>query len=452
MSGRRVKALFDSAQTTQENVHHWAWADNMSAKAANSLAVRKTLRVRSRYEVQNNSYAQGIVQTLANDTIGTGPRLQMEADDDGLNRDIEAAWNAWSKATDLGGKLWTMRHSQVTDGEAFGLFTTNPAIDGPVQLDLKPLEADQVTDPYLSPVDPYAVDGIVFDTSMNPIEYHMLRYHPGDQVQLGYIIERVPASQMVHWYRSTRPGQYRGIPDIAPALPLFAQLRRYTLAVLAAAETAADFTAVLSSEAPADAADEGEPFDLIDIERRMMMTLPAGYKLSQFKAEQPTTTYGDFKGQILREIGRCLNMPYNVVAGDSSGYNYSSGRLDHLVYHKALRIDRRHAERAILDRLFAAWLQEFSIATGLRLDAAPHRWFWDSWGHIDPATEAKAAEKLLANNLSTLAEECAKDGRDWEAVLKQRAREVELQKQLGLVAVATPPKPDAPQPQDDEPA
>ena len=39
---------------------------------------------------------------------------------------------------------------------------------------------------------------------------------------------------------SDRPGQARGIPDITPALPLFAQLRRFTLAVLAAAETAAD--------------------------------------------------------------------------------------------------------------------------------------------------------------------------------------------------------------------
>ena len=52
-------------------------ADGLSADAANSPEVRRTLRNRARYEVANNSYARGIVLTLANDLIGTGPRLQM---------------------------------------------------------------------------------------------------------------------------------------------------------------------------------------------------------------------------------------------------------------------------------------------------------------------------------------------------------------------------------------
>ena len=37
-----------------------------------------------------------------------------------------------------------------------------------------------------------------------------------------------------------------------PALPLFAQLRRFTLAVLSAAETAADFAGILYTDAPAN--------------------------------------------------------------------------------------------------------------------------------------------------------------------------------------------------------
>ena len=45
--------------------------------AAAGPEVRRTLRNRARYEVANNSYARGIVLTLANDVIGTGPRLQM---------------------------------------------------------------------------------------------------------------------------------------------------------------------------------------------------------------------------------------------------------------------------------------------------------------------------------------------------------------------------------------
>jgi hypothetical protein len=31
--------------------------------------------------------------------------------------------------------------------------------------------------------------------------------------------------------------------------------------------------------------------------------------------------------------------PFNVAAGNSSGYNYASGRLDHQTYFKAIRVD-----------------------------------------------------------------------------------------------------------------
>ena len=48
--------------------------------------------------------------------------------------------------------------------------------------------------------------------------------------------------------------------------------------------------------------------------------------------QKPSTTYAEFKKELLNEIARCLNMPFNVAAGNSSGYNYASGRLDHQTY------------------------------------------------------------------------------------------------------------------------
>ena len=72
-----VRAKFDSAQTNADNRRHWANADGLSADAAANPEVRRTLRNRARYEVANNSYARGIVLTLANDVTGTGPRLPM---------------------------------------------------------------------------------------------------------------------------------------------------------------------------------------------------------------------------------------------------------------------------------------------------------------------------------------------------------------------------------------
>ena len=50
-----VKARYDAAQTTPLNQRHWAQADWLSADAALHPGIRRTLRVRSRYEAANNS-------------------------------------------------------------------------------------------------------------------------------------------------------------------------------------------------------------------------------------------------------------------------------------------------------------------------------------------------------------------------------------------------------------
>ncbi len=443
---RLIRARYDAAQTSDDNRRHWGLADGLSANAANSPAVRRILRNRARYEVANNSYARGIVLTIANDVVGTGPRLQLLTDDVGANRRIEREFAAWAKAIGLAEKLRTMRTARATDGEAFAIFTSNPRLATPIQLDLKLIEADQVTTPDLTGLLPFAVDGIIFDEWGNPLVYHVLNRHPGDAaVWLISDYEAISASAVIHWFRTDRPGQSRGIPDIMPALPLFAQLRRFTLAVLAAAETAADFAGILYTDAPANGeADAAEPFEPIELEKRALVTMPGGWKMSQMQAEQPSTSYKEFKNEILNEIARCLNLPFNVAAGNSSGYNYASGRLDHQTYYKSLRVEQSHLERVVLDRVLAAWLDEATLVPDyLPTDLGPiadwpHQWFWDGHEHVDPAKEATAQATRLANNTTTLAYEYARQGRDWEDALYQRAKEVALMSQLGLPIAQLP--------------
>jgi lambda family phage portal protein len=440
----RVRGRYDAAATTEENRRHWANADSLSANAANNPAVRRTLRSRARYEVANNSYARGIVLTLANDCIGTGPRLQMLTGDDAANRHIEQAFARWAEAVGLAEKLRTLRIARAESGEVFVVLTTNPLLNTPVKLDLRLIEADQVATPQGGAAPPSAasVDGIVFDRFSNPQEYHVLRSHPGDGFAAAgtALYDRLPAALVLHYFRADRPGQRRGIPEITPALPLFAQLRRYTLAVIAAAETAADFAAVLYTDAPANGeADPVEPMDIVELERRMATVLPGGWKLGQVTAEQPATTYGEFKQQILNEIARCLNMPFNVAAGNSSGYNYASGRLDHQTYYKSIRVEQAQVGRVVLDAILNAWLDEAILIEGLLPDSMrqaealrDHQWFWDGQEHVDPAKEANAQATRLQNNTTTLAYEFARQGRDWEAELRQRAKEFSLMRELGL--------------------
>ena len=444
-----VKARFDAAQTTTDNHRHWAAADHLSADMEASPEVRRTLRQRSRYEVANNSYAKGLVQMLANDTIGTGPRLQMLSGDEKFNDEVENAFSKWADAVHLPAKLRTMRMARCQDGEAFAVMATNPKVRHEVKLDLMLVEADRVSGDLKWIEDDRSVDGVTFDQWGNPVSYRVLKYHPGDiRYMPGDEAVRVPAEFMIHIFRQDRPGLHRGVPELTAALPLFAQLRRYNLAVLSAAEAAADFAAILYTDAPPNGeSDEVEPMDSIPLERNMMLTVPAGWKMGQLDPKQPAANHSEFVKIILSEIARCAVTTYGTLAGDFSGHNYASGRLDNQIYHKSILVDRSFWESEVLNRIFEVWFREYLLTTMQPFAVERHTWFWDGFPHVDPSKEATAQEKRLSNHTTTLAAECAKDGRDYMSVLHQRAKELKLMKELGIpvsgeAPAETPTEPD----------
>ena len=70
--------------------------------------------------------------------------------------------------------------------------------------------------------------------------------------------------------------------------------------------------------------------------------------------------------------------------------------------------------------------------------------------HVDPAKEASAQATRLANLTTTLADEYARRGLDWEAPLRQRAKELALITALGLTQAQAEPTPEE-EPDDAEP-
>ena len=437
----RIRARYDAAQTTKDNARHWSAADCLSADQEASPEVRRVLRMRSRYEVANNSYAKGLVQMIANDTIGTGPRLQLLTDDEEFNDETEASFAKWAEAAGLARKLRTMRMARCQDGESFAVLATNPRVGHPVKLDLNVVEADRVSGDLEWLPDGASIDGITFDEWGNPASYRVLKYHPGDALYApGDKAVHIPAEFMIHIFRHDRPGLHRGVPELAAALPLFAQLRRYNLAVLSAAEAAADFAAVLYTDSPPEGESEDlAALDAIPLERNMMVTMPAGWKMGQLDSKQPTATHGEFVKIILSEIARCVCATYGTLAGDFSGFNYASGRLDNQVYQKSILVDRSRWETEALNRVFSLWFREYLLLNprrGVSREDERHTWFWDGFPHVDPVKEATAQQMRLTNGTTTLAAECAKDGRDYMEVLRQRGKEIGLMRELGIPLTA----------------
>ena len=426
-----VRGSYDVAQTTDENTNHWRWTDDLSPDQANSSSVRKTIRERARYETANNTYAKGMLLTLANDTVGTGPRLQVLTPDRDVNAQIEMRWNEWADEVRLADKLWTLKLSKTLDGESFAHLVTNTNHRSPITLDLVLSEAEQFATPFnAGSLLSSEVDGITLDDFGNPVTYHRLRSHPGDLSLVDFTADKIPASQVIHLYRTDRPQQHRGVSEIVSALPLYSMLRRFTLATIAGAETAADISALLHTQAGAVAAPDAiDALDRVPIARRAILTMPEGWDITQFKSETPATTYQMFKHEIVNEIARCLNMPFNVAACNSAGYNYSSGKLDHQIYFKSIKVERSYIERTACDKLLDEWIKEASLIPGFfpsELASLPHQWNWPGMEPLDPFKEANAQRLRLENGMTSYPAEYAREGKDWEVEQQRQAESLGL--------------------------
>jgi capsid protein len=397
----------------------------------------------ARYEVgQNNSYGVGIAQTLVNDTIGTGPRLQMQFENEKLNARIEQEFSYWVDAINLRDKLATLRMSKLIDGEALCRTVNNMGMGEPISLDYQLIECDQLSTPDLVwNINPQYVDGVHLDRFGNPVSYDILDHHPGSDywTNTSWSYQTYDRSQIVHIFRRDRPGQHRGISEFASALPLFALLRRFTLATVTAAETAASVSQVISTDAPIPEELEAEyaaaTFDKymesIPIDRNSATVLPNQWSLKQFSAEHPTTTYRMFKQELINEIARVLSMPRNIAACDSSDYNYASGRLDHMTYQKAVGVEQSYLAKQVLDRMFSDWLLESALSGLLPKNMGrqvlafesqfgkmgltrriPHTWYWDGFKDADQTKEADAQRTRLSSGTSHRSAEYAAQGLD----------------------------------------
>jgi lambda family phage portal protein len=447
---REIKAKYEAALFTDENSKHWLNADSLGPNPAANFRVRQTLRNRARHEYDNSSYCKGMVLTYANEIVGTGPRPQVQTSNEPANQQIERLFANWAEAVDLVDLLQLAYKERLISGEMFVIKTTNPAIEDPVQLDLRPIETDQIHTPFPRfgdlkyPVQ--AIDGIRYDRYGNPTEYDLLKFHPGGEGEYAIFFQNqipqvISAKNVLHWYRIERPGQKRGIPDITPSLPNFNQLRRYSLAVLSAAELCASFAAIIKTAYPPghEGADAPIPFELVDIVRGMLQTLPVGADISQMTPQQPCTGYAEFVDKVLREICRCIEMPFTIATGDSSDSNYASGRLEVQSWQRKCVKERNVCARLLLNPIFNAWLAEASLIEGYLplADLGPpagwrRYWQWDGWDHVDPVKKANADDIALKNLSRSLEEIASAEGKDWVTKLEQIGREYKKCEELGI--------------------
>lgn len=453
-----ILARFDAASRSPEAFKAFRGADRLSADCALDPETRRLTSTRVRQETENNAYAKGMLKTLAEDTIGTGPRLNLSGGDDKAMQRRERRWRKWAKRVKLVKVLKVARMAKARDGECFLVMGNNPGLPGEIPVGLTIYEAEQCGSEYQAQPEHWAtgetkeVDGILFDRYGNPKAYRFWRVHPGEGCFYATDNESMtlPARAVIHYANLERPGQHRGLSEMASDIRVFADTRRYSEATVNAAEICAQIAMTMKTTLPPDdglARDkDGEPDitprtmqDVLDFPRRSIVAAPEGWELAPVKSEQPTTTYCDFVDKKNAEAARALSMPASVAMGDSAKCNYASGRLDHQMYHKAIAGEREQIETEILDRLLETFEAVDAVLHPEDYDEETDaEWYWPGWEHVDPVKESTAQGQRLANRVTTLKEECAKEGKDYHEVLEQAAKEAKEMEALGIAFIPVP--------------
>ena len=221
---------YDAAETNRFNENHFLDADGSDIATLVRYSL-ETLRNRSRYEIRNNAYAKGMVDTYANDVIGSAPRLQILADktggipnDDAANA-VEDDFSTWASRCGMNneslGEILRLAIKQLYDsGESFIVIRDGGPranING-ATLRLQIVEGDRVATPADKIGQTLAVgtaaakvrDGIEFDSEGRPVAYFISKHHPGDGLG-GWMsatdYDRVEARYVIHLYdvRPPRP-------------------------------------------------------------------------------------------------------------------------------------------------------------------------------------------------------------------------------------------------------
>lgn len=428
----RIRGSYDASRTSDEYKNIWANADCYDADSAHSRAVRETLVKRSRYEINNNGFADGIAQTYATDIIGVGPTLRMQTSSTGFNQMVELQWTLWCKAVQFRRKLWCQAHAKHSDGESIAVLRKNPRIKHTIPLDIVLYETEQCQTPAIAFNDTNQIDGIRLDQYGTPIAYDILRYHPGATNADGFNTEpdTIAAERVLHWFKLRRPGQHRAVPECASTLNLGGAARRWREDNLAAADMAADYSLIVKTQTNPDDIDPVAPFSTMDVAKRQMAFLPMGWDANQLKAEFPTATFEAFHKSLINEQARPKSMPYNKAACDSSSYNYASGRLDHQTYYASLDVDREDCNDLVLDKVFALWFDYAILLFGwlggdpeaVSLLAKLHSWDWPKHRVADVEAEANANDTKLKSGQIFIHRMYSDAGLDFEDEIQQAAQ------------------------------
>ena len=445
------------------------WVTGNTSADSEVYGSAQKLRDRARQLCRDNDYARQALRAIEGNVIGQGIPFQSQVRmqrggklDTGINDAIEAAWKRWSYAQHChtGGKLCFADIERLViracaeSGEVFIRLVRQSFGGSTIPLAMEVIEADQLDDGLngRSQQGNEIRMGVEVDGWGRPIAYHFLAYHPGDYQFSNQQIstqrhKRIPAEEVIHLYRSERPGQTRGVTWFASAIQRLHHLAGYEQAEVVRARASSALMGFITSP-------EGELIgdDVMDGERvsnfepGVFKYLNPGEEITVPSLDAPDGQFEPFLRAMLRAMAAGIGCSYETISRDFSQTNYSSSRLSLIEDRDHWRILQSWLIENFHRRVFSEWLDLAVLSNALALpgyEQQPERfkaarWMPRGWAWVDPAKEVAAYKEAVRCGFKTLADVVAEQGGDLDELLLARQSELAKLDEMGIVVDSDP--------------
>jgi lambda family phage portal protein len=402
-----VTRAYDGA-THSKNI---SWFASSSTANSETMLSLETLRARARDLSRNNAYATRTITSIASNTIGTGIMHQFK------NFDQEV-WKKWSESTEcdahgihtFNGLQNLIMRETAEAGECL-VQRIHAGYNGKnIPLKLRVIESeylDMNRNGFFNGSN-YISQGIEFSPLGQRVAYWIYPYHPENDLGWRHTSIRVPANEIIHIFKCDRAGQSRGITWLAPVMMEFRNIDNYQAAELKRREVSACYAAFIRyidelPEAVKGTLKNGAEKIIDKIYPGMVAHLQPGQDVT-FSNPQSDSNYDPFISSVLRKIAVGAGITYEILAGNLSKVNFSSGRMGFLEFQRNIDIWRWHMMIPMFNTKVSQWFLETAAIAGYNTKKAEVTYTAAHREMIDPPKEIAAMRDAIRSGLKSYPE------------------------------------------------
>jgi lambda family phage portal protein len=443
ISKRMALEAYEAAAKGRRTSH---WKHSKSSADADLMPSLELLRNTSRNMIRNNPYAFQAIEGLVTNSIGTGIRLDItsEVNESALEK-FKSYWERWAEkpecdfdgAMNFYGIQGLAARSMFESGECLIVKRKLPSsARGVLNIRLQVLEPDFIDSNRTydnTGNGNYIRQGIEYNQAGQRVAYWLFKEHPGNQFGFYLSSYRVPAEDVIHLYRTLRPGQQRGVPTGVASFLRLNDFSDYEDAELMAAKVAACFVAFVSGSPDAvnvggaDAEDRREKVAPGIIEH-----LKQGETVT-FGTPRATSGQGEYARKSLQGSAAGYGVTYEIMTGDLSNVNFSSMRIGAIEFHKRMGdLQLNTFIPKMCDRVLQWVYEAVQLQESIPVDQLKADWTAPRREMMDVDKETKAMGNQILFGLTSWSEAVRELGFNPDALLKAIAKDQANFKKYGV--------------------